>query len=224
MCIFHIEAYDQLVRLGVGIVHGAKLGHATWDDESHLRYATQEGRVLVSCDCDFESLHYLYQAHGMEHGGIVYFSMKDKCKDIGLIVNEIQWLHSIADYPEDLYNQFWRVGRWKIMSEALSLNYIERKLGSKKYRIIGKGVTVEFLASLLHDPAWSVERICQNYALTPAEVHAAWAFYYDHQAEIDGHLAEESSLSLADEQDRSEQRARIMARHRARHETDSPSG
>ena len=73
------------------------------------------------------------------------------------------------------------------MSDAviIPLNYIERKPDSEQYRVVGKGVTVEFLSRLLDDPQWPVERICANYGLTPAEVHAAWAFYYDHQAEID---------------------------------------
>jgi uncharacterized protein (DUF433 family) len=80
---------------------------------------------------------------------------------------------------------------------------IERKPNSEYYRIVGKGVTVEFLSRLLDDSEWSVERICENYGLTPAEVHAAWAFYYDHQAEIDHRLeiaaAQHESAAQADE-------------------------
>jgi len=73
------------------------------------------------------------------------------------------------------------------MSESfiIPINYIERKPDSQKYRIVGKGVTVEFLAQLIDDGDWPVERICENYGLTPSEVHAAWAFYYDHKDEID---------------------------------------
>jgi uncharacterized protein (DUF433 family) len=70
----------------------------------------------------------------------------------------------------------------------IPINYIERKPDSSKYRIAGKGVTVEFLVLFIDDPDWPVERICDNFGLTPAEVHAAWAFYYDHQAKIDQHL------------------------------------
>jgi uncharacterized protein (DUF433 family) len=71
------------------------------------------------------------------------------------------------------------------MSVIIPINYIERKPDSEHYRIVGKGVTVAFLSRLIGDPQWPVEAICHNYSLTPAEVHAAWAFYYDHQAEID---------------------------------------
>ena len=35
-----------------------------------------------------------------------------------------------------------------------------------------------------------MQRICENYNLTLAEVYAAWSFYTDHQAEVDQHLAD----------------------------------
>jgi uncharacterized protein (DUF433 family) len=70
----------------------------------------------------------------------------------------------------------------------IPINYIERKPDSDQYRIVDKGITVTFLASLLSNASWTLDRICQEYNLSPAEVHAAWSFYYDHQAEIDAHL------------------------------------
>ncbi len=73
---------------------------------------------------------------------------------------------------------------------AIPINYIERKPQSDYYRIVGKGVTVEFLSTLMDEPEWSMERICADYGLTPAEVHAAWSFYYDHREEIDRRLQE----------------------------------
>jgi uncharacterized protein (DUF433 family) len=79
----------------------------------------------------------------------------------------------------------------------IPINYIERKPGSEKYRIVGKGVTVEFLSFFIDDPEWPMERICEQFNLTPAEVHAAWSFYYDHQEEIDRRLAAESAQGEA---------------------------
>ncbi|MBZ0318982.1 MAG: DUF433 domain-containing protein [Anaerolineae bacterium] len=67
----------------------------------------------------------------------------------------------------------------------IPINYIERKPDSSFYRVVGKGVTVEFLVGFIDDPNWTVEQICEGWGLTPAEVHAAWSFYYDHKAEID---------------------------------------
>ena len=75
-------------------------------------------------------------------------------------------------------------------SVIIPLNYIERKPDSDYYRVVGKGVTVEFLSRLIDDPEWDVERICENYELTPAEVYAAWSFYYDHKEEIDRRVEE----------------------------------
>lgn len=79
------------------------------------------------------------------------------------------------------------------------ITYIERKPDSSKYRIVGKDVTVEFLSLFIDDPDWPVERIAEQYNLTPAEIYAAWSFYYDHQAEIDSHLVSaQHGLSEAD--------------------------
>lgn len=98
-------------------------------------------------------------------------------------------------------------------STIIPINTIERKPHSSKYRIVGKGVTVEFLATLLNHPDWTMEAICANYNLTPAEVHAAWAFYYDHQAEIDARLA--ADVSPYTEAD-AVKRAELLAQYRER--------
>jgi len=78
------------------------------EDEQHLNYAIQHGRVLVSCDDDFERLHAEAQAVAQEHNGIVYFRMTDQCKSIGIVVRELLFLNEAADYETDLYNQIWR--------------------------------------------------------------------------------------------------------------------
>ena len=39
---------------------------------------------------------------------------------------------------------------------------------------------------------WSPDEMCRQHPyLTPAEVHAAMAYYFDHQAEIDGEISAE---------------------------------
>jgi uncharacterized protein (DUF433 family) len=81
----------------------------------------------------------------------------------------------------------------------VSINHIEQKPNSNKYRVIGKGVTVDFLAQFIHDPEWSIERISANYGLTPAEIHAAWAFYYDHQEEIDRQIRAANTPTILSE-------------------------
>lgn len=95
----------------------------------------------------------------------------------------------------------------------IPINHIERKPNSEKYRIVGKGITVEFLVGFIDDPDWSMARICEHYNLTPAEVHSAWAFYYDHQTEIDNRLAQIKASDTQNHDADREKRARLLARH-----------
>lgn len=194
------EAVHQLREKGIDVIHCGDVGNADLDDLAHLEYASQVGCVMVSCDEGFERYHAQWQAQGKAHAGIIWFRMKDQCQSISIVVREILFLHEAADYATDLYNPGVE-GTGMTHSVIIPINYIERKPNSDKYRIVGKGVTVEFLSTLLNHPEWPVERICENYNLTPAEVHAAWAFYYDHQREIDERLeAEAAHHSAIDEE------------------------
>jgi uncharacterized protein (DUF433 family) len=94
----------------------------------------------------------------------------------------------------------------------IPLNYIERKPESDYYRIVGKGITVEFLSRLIDDPEWTLDRICENYNLTPAEVHAAWAFYYAHQSEIDQRLEAAAERFASSSEDDTRKRAAMLLR------------
>lgn len=99
------------------------------------------------------------------------------------------------------------------MSVIIPINYIERKPDSEHYRIVGKGITVEFLSRLIDDPEWSVDRICANFDLTPAEVYSAWAFYYDHKDEIDTRLSASAARHAQESRADSERREQIERRH-----------
>ncbi len=91
------------------------------------------------------------------------------------------------------------------MNTIIPIQYIERKPNSEQYRIVGKGITVTFLACFIDDPEWTVERISEEYNLTPAEIYAVWSFYYDHKAEIDGLLerqAQRNAMIDSDEEKR----------------------
>ncbi len=102
------EAVEQLRKKGVDILHCGEVGMADADDGAHLLYAVKDGRVMVTCDADFEHYHAEWQAAGREHTGIVYFRMKDQCPSISIVVRELLFLHEAADYQTDLYNQVWR--------------------------------------------------------------------------------------------------------------------
>lgn len=75
-------------------------------------------------------------------------------------------------------------------SRILPIEHIEAKPHSGKPRIAGRGITVAFLSRFIGDPEWTVERICQDYDLTPGQVYAAWSYYYDNKDEIERSLAE----------------------------------
>jgi uncharacterized protein with PIN domain len=59
-----------LRQLGVDVVVSQEAGMTSADDEVHLQFATQDGRVVYTHDRDFTRLH----ATGVSHGGIVYSS------------------------------------------------------------------------------------------------------------------------------------------------------
>lgn len=100
----------QLRRKGVDIVHCAEIGMKDAPDNEHLGYATQLGRILVTCDKGINfQLHLAWQAEGKEHAGIVYFRMEDQCKSISIVVNELLFLHEAAVYETDLHNDIWWV-------------------------------------------------------------------------------------------------------------------
>ncbi len=65
-----------------------------------------------------------------------------------------------------------------------------------KPRITDKGITVQHIAAL-HNLNWTVEDLVEEFELTPGEVYAALAYYYDHKTEID--QAIERAATLADQ-------------------------
>jgi len=76
----------------------------------------------------------------------------------------------------------------------------------------------------VHHIAWwytqgvDAEEIAHEFALTPAEVHAALAYYYDHQAMIDRELADEAAahdaLAAADTSPVAERMRALIAQRR----------
>ena len=75
----------------------------------------------------------------------------------------------------------------------IAIEHIEIKNGSP--RIAGKGVKVENIAILAVMHHWSVEKIAEELELTPAQIHAALSYYYDHRDEIDQSIREGDELA-----------------------------
>ena len=65
--------------------------------------------------------------------------------------------------------------------------------------ILGGKPHIEGHRIAVHHIAWwyqqgvSAEQLANEYGLTPAEVHAALVYYYDHKEEIDRELADEAA-------------------------------
>jgi uncharacterized protein (DUF433 family) len=76
---------------------------------------------------------------------------------------------------------------------VLPIEHIEYNPTKRRAMVAGTRLSVAFMATFLRDPEWTVERIVENYPfLNPAQIYAAWSYYYDHQEDIDSELREES--------------------------------
>lgn len=78
------------------------------DDEILLGYATQQARVMLSCDRDFENLHYAWMAEEKHHAGIILMSQKRHCQHISEIVRIVMFYHNLADSENDLQAGLWQ--------------------------------------------------------------------------------------------------------------------
>jgi len=77
------------------------------------------------------------------------------------------------------------------MTDMIAYPHIGFKPGTDTPTIAGRRLSVKFMTIFLNDPEWPVERICEEYNLTPSQVYSAWAYYYDHKEEIDRAIAED---------------------------------
>ena len=69
--------------------------------------------------------------------------------------------------------------------------------------------------SLAH--AWSVDEICRQYPhLRHAEVHSAFAYYFDHREKLDEEIGREIRQAEALQNDRSESSLRLRLRAQSR--------
>jgi uncharacterized protein (DUF433 family) len=62
-------------------------------------------------------------------------------------------------------------------------------------RVAGRRITVDFIVNGVERLGASIEEMVEAYDLSPAQVHAALAYYYDNRREIDGYIAEAERLS-----------------------------
>lgn len=72
----------------------------------------------------------------------------------------------------------------------MPIEHIIIREGSRIPRTRRHRIPVFLLGSMIDDPKWPIERICEQYDLTAGEVYAAWSYYSDHKEEIDRAVAE----------------------------------
>jgi len=96
---------EQLRQRGLDVLTTTAAGRANqrYSDESQLRYATEQGRILVTEDSDFVVL----SATQQPHAGIVYFPI---VLAIGPCVEYLELL-ALATLPDDIANQLF-YGQW----------------------------------------------------------------------------------------------------------------
>jgi uncharacterized protein (DUF433 family) len=84
------------------------------------------------------------------------------------------------------------------MVRATDMKYIMRDdaVYGGKPCIKGHRIAVHDIA-VWHNQGESPEQIARDFQLTLAQVHAALAYYYDHQAEIDAEVAAENAETIA---------------------------
>jgi uncharacterized protein (DUF433 family) len=76
-------------------------------------------------------------------------------------------------------------------------------------RISGTRIRVQDVVAWHVRGDWSIAQIVKEFGLSPAQVHAALAYYYDHQAEIDRTLDQDGPVERGREaQDLKERLAR----------------
>ena len=66
-----------------------------------------------------------------------------------------------------------------------------------KPRIAGTRMKVQHIVIEYFDLGWNVKQICEAHPhITPAQVHSALSFYYDHQSEIDQNIKDDEEFAL----------------------------
>lgn len=98
-----------------------------------------------------------------------------------------------------------------VESVVISNNYIVKTPGicGGRARIDGTRIGVEIVVGMYRSGA-TVAEIAEGYAdsnVTPAKVHAALAYYYDHQEEIDSILEDYRQMAEAGRQRENQSRA-----------------
>ena len=74
--------------------------------------------------------------------------------------------------------------------EIAAIKHIALKPETGTPVIAGTGINVSFIAHLMQEPEWTIERVQEDYALTPGQIYAALSYYADHKEAIEQAIQE----------------------------------
>lgn len=105
-----LAAIEILRQKGIDIVRTLEVGfRQNEDDLVLLDYATTQGRIMITCDRDFEWYGFDWQAQGKPHASILYLNMSTgDCQNVGLIVYWVELICGASDPESETLNQIWR--------------------------------------------------------------------------------------------------------------------
>jgi predicted nuclease of predicted toxin-antitoxin system len=104
---FHLDEHvdpaiaSALRRAGIDVTTTIEAGLRTQDDEAHLHFARQEGRVIVTRDQDFLRL----ATSALDHAGIIFYTANQSIREIieGLIlIHEVMLTSEMVGHIEYL--------------------------------------------------------------------------------------------------------------------------
>jgi predicted nuclease of predicted toxin-antitoxin system len=102
----------QLRAQGIDIVRCEEVQLAEADDETHLKYAANDGRILVTKDEGFRQRHFRWLHEEMEHAGIFFCSNRQHAA-IGTIVKACREFSQLVEEGaatlDDIRNKFFDI-------------------------------------------------------------------------------------------------------------------
>ena len=101
----HVPAADAdaLRARGIDVVTTDEAGRLRYPDDDQLRFATANGRVMVTHDSDYLALAAQFLAAGEAFAGVAYSHPNKYLHDIGGLVRALHLIHG-AMTPDEMKN------------------------------------------------------------------------------------------------------------------------
>ncbi len=101
------ELIKQLRRYQIDVLTCQEAGLLGASDDVHLNYASDQRRLIITCDRDFVRLDATWSQLGRSHTGIVYMH-QHVCNNIGLLIGKVLfWQAALNANAATLEGDFW---------------------------------------------------------------------------------------------------------------------